>query len=380
MQIHRVASGETLDDIAKIYEISPDRIRENNTGVGLSPKEGRELLILRPTRTYTAKDGDTPRSIACRFGIKTHDFLKNNPSLCTSELTVGREYAVKYPTPRGGTAAANGYFYKGTKTRSLSFVLPYITYLTLGAYKLAPNGSPVQIFDPTEVLKIAKRESKVPLMRVYDGTDSELYKSPDGRRGLSESLVGLAKSLGFSGITLAAFKSAKKYGAEYAEFLMELRRNMIGCDLILFTECDEETPLFVAELADGNVFMYDKCGKENPPSFAGGEVRVLTEFADSAESSKAMIYLDSHAWRGGECVPFSSLERSLFAGDVEFDRETLLCRAKIGGVNTVFESLENTKAKLTLADELGYSGIAFDISGIRREELMLFSALFSPIR
>ncbi len=375
MKIHRVKCGESLGDIAAMYEISEDRIRENNSLSG-TLAEGQELLILRPTRTYTAKKGDTPRGIAARFGIKTHELSAANPSLSDEGVIGGREYAVKYPAPPFGTAAANGYFYKGSKKSSLLRVMPYLTYLTVGAYRLSDNGRPVRLFDPAECVRTAKDMSKVSLMRVYDGTEGEAYTSAEKRHVLAEELVALASSGGFSGITLSLQSAARKHGKELAEFLIELRRAMIGCDLILFTECGSQTPLFVPELSDGSVFMYEKCALENPPSFALGERHALTEFAEEAESSKALIYLNSHAVGGRDFLPI----RDALAGKkIDFDAEALLCRTERGGMPICFESLENTKAKLALLSELGFSGIAFDVDGVRREELMLFSSLFSPV-
>ncbi len=379
MQIHRVKSGESLRDIAANYEITEDRIRENNSTIITLP-EGRELLILRPTRTYIAKSGDTPRGIASRFGIKTHELQAINPSILSEGIVRGREYAVKYPVRLLGTAAANGYFYKGTKKASLIQMMPYLTYITIGAYKLSPDGMPMRLFDPSECVRRAKDESKVTLMRVYDGTPGEFFKSKEKRHRLAEELIALATSGGFSGITLSSYKSQRKYEAELAEFLMELRRGMIGCDLILFTECDENTPLFVSELSDGSVFMYEKCSLENPPSFSDGEERALEQYSDKAESSKAMLYLNSHAAWGGNYVSASELDTlNVGGGKIEFDADTLLCCISKGEGKLVFESLENTKAKLVLLSRLGFSGIAFDIDGIRREELMLFSSLFSPV-
>ena len=56
MQIHRVKEGESIYSIAREYGVHPSKIIENN-GIR-NPSRltvGRELLILIPTRTYTAR-------------------------------------------------------------------------------------------------------------------------------------------------------------------------------------------------------------------------------------------------------------------------------------------------------------------------------------
>lgn len=379
MKIHSIKKGESIKAVAEKYEISEERIRENNSGVPSMPCEGRELLILRPTRTYTARTGDSVSAVAHRFGIKPQMLALNNPSIIESDICAGKELAVKYPLPHFGTAAANGYLYSGAPLSALKRAMPYITYLTVGEYRLS-GGELIRLFNAKDAVAAAKAAGKVVLMRVYDGGNGESYATAEKRSLLTSALVSAAKSGEYCGITLSSHNSAVNFAAEFSEFLMTLRKKMIGCDLVLFTETDEALSPDVAELADGSVFIYGKQSCKNPPSFNDGERRVLTDFAKHAESSKAMVYVSSEAYTGGGYIPRGvALELAERSGGIKTDADALLSRFTFKGQAVVFDSLENTKAKLELISELGFNGAAFDIGTAPTEYLMMFSSMFSPV-
>ncbi len=371
--------GESIKTIAEEYEISEERIRENNSGIGDTPCVGRELLILRPTRTYTAHGGDSVSAVAYRFGIKPQTLAMNNPSLIGSELRGGQELAIKYPVPQYGSAAANGYLYPDTPMSALRHVMPYITYLTVGEYKLS-CGELMRLFDAESAVAAAKAAGKVVLMRVYDGESGDIYRSAEKRSALTSKLVNAAKAGGYCGITLSSYNSARNFASDFSEFLMELRKKMIGCDLVLFTETDEALSPDVAELADGSVFMYgNHVGKDAPP-YANGERAALSDFAKNAESSKSMVYIPSEAYADGEYIPRGvALELAERSGGIKTDPGSGLCGFTFKGRPVLLESLENIKAKLELIAELGFNGAAFDIRTVPTEYLMMFSSMFSPV-
>lgn len=380
MKIHKVRENETLKDIAKNYETSVERILENN---GLKSERlaiGQELLILKPTRTYVAKGDDTAAAIACRFGTKLQTLMANNPMLRAQNLKDGRELAIKYQTPTFGAAAANGYFYKGTLLGRLKQLIPYVTYLTVSAYKL-DGGRLTRLFDPRAAVRLAKENGKVVLMRVYDVTGGEVLCDKKARGELIDALISAASVGGFGGITLSAHRAARECPSEFSEFLVEMRRSMIGCDMILFTETNSELSEDVSELADGSVFMYGKCELENPPSFDDGERRVLADFSERAETSKALLYINTDALCNGRYVPYSeAIDTAVQYGcEIKSDDKTLLSHYDLKEKQVRFESLENTKAKLELVSELGFMGAAFDIRTVCAEHLMMLGAMFAPV-
>ena len=85
MKIHIVKQGENTADIAKKYGIS-ERILKiaNEIDEKCNIIEGEELLILTPTRTYTAKAGDDLVRVALRFGQPAGALRGLNPHIITA--------------------------------------------------------------------------------------------------------------------------------------------------------------------------------------------------------------------------------------------------------------------------------------------------------
>ena len=95
MRIHRVKAGENVSDIAKEYGVCEAILRKSNEiheGDRLS--EGEELLILTPTRTYTAGANDSLSRVAIRFDVSRGELMRMNPHLVSDEIGVGEVIAV----------------------------------------------------------------------------------------------------------------------------------------------------------------------------------------------------------------------------------------------------------------------------------------------
>ena len=376
MHIHIKQNGECIKDISEQYGVCEENIRMVNGITEGEPADGEELLILIPTRSYTVQYGDTPDRIALRFGIRRSDIYSLNPWIEKSELKQGQNLALKYGDRRGGMAVANGYFYKGCTTDLLQRVLPYLTYVTFAAAIADERGVRRSANFKREVEKTAE-EKKIPLIRVYDRY-TDRYKRCEGLTSFAEELISLALEDGYKGIVIDSCPmnhSAKDFSA----FLMILRKLMIGCDLILITEINEESPLEFSEYADGSVLYYPKYAMDNPASFADGERRVLSDFACNGESAKTFIDLPSLARRGKEYATVPDMLKSVRRGRgvIEHNESTLLshvCDRKQGEYS--FTSLKNIKSLLELTSELDYMGVCFDIMRTPLSYLMMYNSMF----
>ena len=380
MQIHTVKPGDTIFKIARQYSTSPMKIIENNELENPDRLSvGQKLLILTPTRTYTTRGSDTLERIADRFGVTKESLYRSNPYLYGSDkLYPGQVLAIKYDTPPYGMACANGYYYNGTSADRLSLVLPYLTYITLGVGRRDKDGIEL-LFDDTDVVAMAKERGRIPLMRVYDGESgfSDAY---------ADTLILLAKTHGYGGITLASYRAMRENKAEYEEFLMKLKKRLMEHDLRLFCELDGNRDTRLADVCDGYVIMYEKSSLDNIPTFEDGERRVMTEFAEHSEPSKAYIELPSLGYMGDEELLLTEAERLAHAAGQEilFDGEKKISHfhynkyrgGKRERVRVAYESLENAKAKLDLAGELGFMGVAFDIMRVPVSYLMMFDTSF----
>ena len=292
MRIHTVKASESLKDIAQEYGIDEDILKINN-GIGDdAPAEGEELLILTPTRTYITERGDTPERLALRFGVRRCDIMAMNPWIEAEGLTPGRRIALKYDERIYGTAASNGYFFSGTKLSEVKERLPYLTYVTV-ASAVAEGGEIRSLFNDRDVQGLVRSADKIPLIRIFIKDASCFYGDEEG---FADRMVRHALSGGYKGVTLGSATSIP------SDFLMMLRKKMIGCDLILITEAESESPESLSELSDGTVFSAHGYLSGNTLPFAEGDARQYEGYAVNRESSKAFIELPTLAVTDGGYV------------------------------------------------------------------------------
>lgn len=386
MFIHTVENGDTVFKIARKYATSPMKIIENNALENPDMLSvGEQLLILTPTRTYTVRGADTLARIARRFGVRRELLLANNPYLCGEDKTYPSEVlAIKYDAPTFGAIAANGYCFKGYDPEKLRRAIPYLTYLTVASVRT--DGEKIErLFDDTPVIEVARNSGRIALMRAYIDRDSDFYGKRDDGKRLIDMLIGEAKARGYGGITLAAPRGGDCTEG-YCEFLLEMRKRLIGCDLILFTEVDLNTEGARADLADASVLMYSKCQLDDIPSFEAGERRVFEQYAEEYESGRAFIDLPAFAVDGDDVFEISGALNEAHRGrhELENDKEKKILsfdythfKGTRGERRKMrFESVENVKAKLELVSELGYMGVSLDVSRTPVSTLMMMHSMF----
>jgi len=375
MRIHNVKFGEKLSDIAKTYEVNEEIIKKTNNLEG-EPTSGEELLIKLPTRSYKTIYGDTPERIALRFGIRKGDIFSLNPWITGRDLEVGETLTIKCGNRKKGMSVANGYYYKGCKKQNLLRAMPYLTYVTFSSAKATAKGIKTT-FDTKIEVEICNENSKIPLLRVLDEY-KERYTSGHNLSNFAEELISLALSGGFKGIVLNActfFKSAE----DYAAFLIILRKLMIGCDLILVTEINENSPIEFSEYADGSVLYYPKYSLTYPPTFDEGERKVIGDFACKGESAKVFVDLPSLAKMNSAfiCIDEAINLARRKGYKIKTDKNTLLSHFSDNKQGEYYyTSLSGIRAILELVDEFDYMGICFDIMRTPLSHLMMYDSMF----
>ena len=376
MKIHITKAGESLSNIANEYGVDEEIIRNINEIKRGEPAEGEELLIIKPTRTYTAQYGDSVERIALRFDIPRRDIYLMNPHLCNKEITVGEKIILRICERSHGMNAANGYFYKGCGMEEFKRAIPYLTYVTF-ASAIADKNGVKKIFDDQMWVNMAINEEKIPLIRVYD-KHTERFKSKSDQSDFANNLIKIAKEGGYKGIVLNS--NAFSDSAEnFVEFLMILRKQMIGCDLILITEADENTPYEFCEYADGGMLYYPKYAMNNAKSFAEGERRMFADFACNCESAKTFIDVPALSTMGKSFITISEANERARNNryTILHNENTLLshfsdrkqgeCRfLSLRGLNELFE----------LVKEFDFMGVCFDIMRTPLSHLLMYNSLF----
>ena len=381
MQIYHTKDNENIYSVARELGVSPMKISEDNelTTNTVLPN-GRELVIIQPTRTYNVRSGDTMDIIARRFCVSKETLKRMNPELNGYErMYPGQLLTIKSEGGSGGMISTNGYFYRGCSKDRLLRIMPYISYVTIcsAVYK---NEKIHNTFSPSEIISEVKSCGRIPLLRIY------LTEMPR-REKVQEfvhSAVVLTKSCGFDGITLSSLGTMNVEKSERAELILSLRRALMEADLILFAEGDAECDCEYMEYANSGILTYDKLHKKNIPSFDDGEATVMRDFAEAAESSRAFIDLPCFAYAGSKYIDKSEAMKITDRrnGALEFDHDRKIITARYGKGQKheiIYESLENTKAKLELVGELGFLGISFDIARIRLADLMMAATIFEIV-
>ncbi len=375
MQIHTVIAGETVKDITEAYGVSEDNIRANNGIPEGEVCEGEQLLILIPTRSYTARPGDSIDRISVRFGIRESDIIAMNPQLSCGKLKCGQTITLRSSERPYGMAVANGYFYKGCSEDKLIEMLPYLTYVTLASYSAGENGIK-RLFDDKSALDIAIKADKIPLVRVYDGY-GERYQSKEAREKFAGELITIASGGGYRGVVLNACANGE-YENEFSEFIVDMRKRMMGLDLILITEVDGESPIAFSEYADGSVISYPKYAESEQKSFDEGERKLFSNFACKGESAKAFVDLPALARLGERYASIDEAIREArrINAKIKNDESCLLSSFGCRQGEWRYTSLENIKALLELVGEYDYSGVCFDIMRTPISHVMMYNAMF----
>lgn len=381
MRIHRVANGERIEDIAAKYGIDKRILcltNELEDSADLSV--GEELLILTPTRTYTARDGDTMERIGFRFGQSLSELYALNPHINGNEVNRGQTVIIKRDERPYGMGASNGIFYRGCPMWRLMRALPYLTYITVSSGIFDGNACS-EMFNGSDIVRVATENGKLPLVRVYDKSDGKACAR--NAEEYTDALIELALRGGYKGIVLGYNSTCKN--DEYREFIVGLRGKMIGSDLILISEVNKNSQIEIPDYSDGAILAIDKCidSKARTIPFAEYEKKALREYADRCESTKTFIELPvfANSERGGfisiEDAIYLARHKSASTATSENTKISEFTDKKYGSI--FYNSLSSIKCRLDLCAELGYMGISFDIARCPLSYLMMYDSLFKSI-
>ena len=374
MIIHTARGGESPHDIARKYSVPLTKLLADNRHGGRLA-EGEELLVLMPTKTAIVAGNDTRSGFARRHGITTGMLVAQNPQLAAGHgLQPGSVLAVKQHNLGLGAATAVGITCATSATANLECALPYLTYVVICAAEISEKGD-LCIRDASGIVGRCIAEGKLVLLGIRDkGCGAFL----DHRCELIENAIKACREFGAHGVCIMANEAAKANPEGICEFLLEVRRRFIGCELMLFSSLDGSTCPDAAELSDGAVFT-------SGASELTADRNAMEKLADSSESSKIFVDMPSVARIGSrEITVGEALELCRRRAEPIRRGDDLMMRAECrlyrGGkgehAEISFPSLEYVKAKLVLLAELGYAGISVDIDRLDLRLLTMFNAAF----
>jgi len=243
MQIHVIATGETISSIGRQYGLSPGLIARYN---GLSLSEplavGQSLLILFPAQIYTVRSGDTLDAVARRLGTTVLQFLRDNPNLGGVPLLYPGQVLVSgFTDTPTRTAEVSGYAYPFVRPTVLQGILPYASALIPFTYGIAADGGVVALEDAV-LIELARQYDVRPLMHLSTLTEdgsfssaraSAVLRNPAARQKLEDAVIETMLTRGYEGLDVDFEYVDPADAALYAYFLGELRSRVNALGYLL---------------------------------------------------------------------------------------------------------------------------------------------------
>jgi spore germination protein len=159
--IHVVKPGESLYSISRLYNVSFNKIAEDNELVDPSRLViGQTLVILGGVRRHRVVQAQSFYTIAATYGLTISELIAANPQILNPSLIYpGQILNIPSSTRKLGTIEVNGYTFANISSSVLEKTLPYLTYLSIFSYEVKVDGTLRAIDDAT--LIAAARQAKV---------------------------------------------------------------------------------------------------------------------------------------------------------------------------------------------------------------------------
>jgi spore germination protein len=213
MNIHVVASGDTIESIAQQYGVSPALIIDINELP--NPQDlvvGQSLAIRVPETTHTVVEGDTLTGLAQTYGVTVNQIYQNNPEVAAvGFLTAGDTLVIRYADETIlDTIIVNGYAYTFIDRTVLRKSLPYLTYLSIFNYGFTPEGDLIPA-DDEELIALAQEFGVAPVMVLAPMTAegefnsqiaSDMFANEAGEDRLIENIVATMQAKGYRALDI----------------------------------------------------------------------------------------------------------------------------------------------------------------------------------
>ena len=214
MQIHVVSAGETLTSIAKQYNTTVKIITEVNELP--NPQElvvGQSIAIRIPSLVHTIVEGDTLEGISKKYGISKAKIQQNNPQKTAAKYLIPGEQLIIFFEGEQPIESilVNGFAYPEIDEMVLRKTLPFLTYVTIFAYRFLPDGTLLPLKDEP-IIQIAKEYGVVPIMMLVpmNATDSsfnsklasEIFANKEAEDRLIENVAKNMEKKGYKGLNI----------------------------------------------------------------------------------------------------------------------------------------------------------------------------------
>jgi len=213
MIIHVVQQGQTLNSIAAVYGVTPERlIIDNELPNPENLVVGQSLIVRIPTLVHTVVQGDTLTSIAETYNVTVKDILRNNPwAAAQTTLNPGQTLVIAFEEePKLGNVLINGYAYPFINREVHRKTLPFLTYQSLFTYGFSPAGDLVPLTDE-ELIAVGYNLGVPPIMMLAPMTEQmefnsqiahDMFVNTEGQNRLIENIIATMQQKGYVGLDI----------------------------------------------------------------------------------------------------------------------------------------------------------------------------------
>jgi spore germination protein len=300
MEIYIVQPGDTIYSIANKYGISISKLLlDNGIENPFNLVTGQALIITYPSQIYTVKEGDTLAQIAAANGITIMQLLRNNSFLATrKDIYPGETLVISYNVKND--IVVNGYAYPFIGNDTLIRTLPYLTYLSIFNYRIAPKGSIITYSDDRNIIQKAIDYGTIPLLMIsslspHGETDLEtaydILLNEEYHTILSNNLLALLKTTGYYGlnIMISIINNTNQY--YYMDLLYDISIKVRNEGYRLFVTIDPDVHYVdgvpahedidyarISQLVDGITFLQYSWGNSQKPPAPVCSIELLNHF------------------------------------------------------------------------------------------------------
>ncbi len=229
MIIYVVKPGDSLYSIARQYGMTVQKIIDDNelTNPG-QLVVGQTLVLMTEAQPHTVARGESLYSIARQNGITVAQLMQVNPQIPNPQsIQVGQTIYIPVRGQKLGTIYVNGYAFPHIDRTVLNKTLPYLTYLSIFAYEVQPNGS-LNTIDDEPLIRIARNARVAPMMVITNivegqGFSSDLahtiLSSPQVQQTLINNVINTLRAKNYYGLDIDFEYIYPQDGDAYDQFL-----------------------------------------------------------------------------------------------------------------------------------------------------------------
>jgi spore germination protein len=211
---------------------------------------GQALIMTQPETIHTVKAGESPFSIAVKYGISVQELYQNNPELSYgAPLYPNQVLVIQFQGQKLRTLSINGYAYPFVNRQVLRRTLPFLTFLSIFSYGMTADGNLISV-DDAELLSFARTYQALPVLVLTSLDETGRFSSVLVKRLLEDmtyqnqildQIIQVMLAKGYRGLDSDFEYIPKENASDYISFLENARSRLEQYGMFLHTALAPKT-------------------------------------------------------------------------------------------------------------------------------------------